>query len=545
MAITPQTNLTLLKSSLELSDDNQLTFTSKTEQFNYFNSLPKIEEEKFSYQRKDNTIRFPAHIDTILGYNYVMYQNSNYGNKWFYAFIEDMQYLNDYVTLIKIKTDVWQTWQFDLNFGMSWIEREHTNDDSIGSNLIEENLEIGEYVINNSANLDYNGYGQFKAPFVAIGVSQKFDTFNGVSMIKPFTNNMGKIDGLVTGLTYLIVLNSYDVVHEIISMYDDNSKSDAIVNIFPIPYGYLHDSSTLDFATYTYNNSQTRLVYFFTSSDDAKLIGNITSYAPSTLDGYTPKNKKLLTFPYCFEKASNNGGMDVVYRWEDFKNRQATFHAYATLTPGMSIKLIPIDYLNSSSDEAYEYGLTGQKLPTCCWTTDFYLNWLNQQGQNLAIQTGVSVGQSLLGGITSTQSGNAFGLLSNTLSIVSTISNTLQKQHEAELVPHQARGNVNSGDVNFSFGRSCFTLMNMSIKAQFAKSIDDYFSMFGYKTLRTKIPNIYGRKYWNYVKTVSCNITGDVPEGDIAEIKNLFDRGITLWHDPSAFLNYNLTNSII
>ena len=96
-------------------------------------------------------------------------------------------------------------------------------------------MELGEYVINDTMDLDYNGYNEYKAPFVAIGVSEKFDTFSGVTMIKPFTNNMGKIDGLVTGLTYLVVLNSYDVVHEIISMYDDNSKSDAIVNIFPIP----------------------------------------------------------------------------------------------------------------------------------------------------------------------------------------------------------------------------------------------------------------------------------------------------------------------
>lgn len=545
MAISPSTDLKLLKGKLELTDDNQLSFANTTEQFNYFNSLPKIEVEKFSYQRKDGIIRFPAHIDTIIGYNYVMYRNTNYGNKWFYAFIEDMTYSSNGVTLIKIREDSWQTWQFDLNFGMSWIDREHTNDDTIGSNLIDENLELGEYVINESNDLNYNGYGEFKAPFVAIGVSQKFDTFDGVTMIKPFTNNMGKIDGLVTGLTYLVVLNSYDVVHEIISMYDDNSKSDAIVNIFPIPYAYLHDSSTLDFASYTYKSSPTRLAFFFTTSDSSKNIASITSYPLNTLNGYTPKNNKLKTYPYMYQKVTNNGGIDIVYHFEDFANRTAVFQLQASLMQGMSMKLIPQNYLGASGSNAYEYGITAQKLPTCSWTSDFYLNWINQQGQNLAIQTGVAVGQSIIGATSSISTGNALGSVSNALSIVSTISEMMQKKREAELVPQQAKGNVNSGDVNFSFGKSCFTLQDMSIKAQFARSIDDYFTMFGYKTNRTKTPNIYGRRYWNYIKTVGLNVTGDVPQTAITEIKRLFDNGITIWHEPSAFLNYNLTNSII
>jgi len=53
-----------------------------------------------------------------------MYQNSNYDNKWFYAFIVNMEYENNGTTNIQIKTDVWQTWQFDLIFMQSFIDRE-------------------------------------------------------------------------------------------------------------------------------------------------------------------------------------------------------------------------------------------------------------------------------------------------------------------------------------------------------------------------------------------------------------------------------------
>ena len=124
MAITPQTNLKLLKSTLSLDNMNQLKFASATAQYNYFNSLTKLELSGFTYQRKDNVIRYPAHIDSILTYNYVMYKNENYTNKWFYGFITNMEYENDYNTKISITTDVFQTWQFNLTFKQSFIERE-------------------------------------------------------------------------------------------------------------------------------------------------------------------------------------------------------------------------------------------------------------------------------------------------------------------------------------------------------------------------------------------------------------------------------------
>lgn len=125
--ITPNTNFFLLKSPLTLSNKHQLTFENKYEQFYYFSNLPYLEVENISYQRKDNFINFPAHIDNLLDYNYCMYQNSNYSDKWFYAFITNMSYENNNMTKIYFSSDVWQTWQFDLNFKPSFIEREMIN----------------------------------------------------------------------------------------------------------------------------------------------------------------------------------------------------------------------------------------------------------------------------------------------------------------------------------------------------------------------------------------------------------------------------------
>ena len=157
MAITPSSNVKLLKCPIELDNKNQLTFASAQAQYSYFNGLPSLSlQEDYSYIRKDSAISYGAHIDSIIEYNYVMYQNENYTNKWFYAYITGMQYVNDGTTLIYIATDVFQTWQFDLTWKQSFVTREMiaVASDTPGANLVPEGLETGEYKIIGKTDLD-------------------------------------------------------------------------------------------------------------------------------------------------------------------------------------------------------------------------------------------------------------------------------------------------------------------------------------------------------------------------------------------------------
>ena len=85
----------------------------------------------------------------------------------------------------------------------------------------------------------------------------------------------------------------------------------------------------------------------------------------------------------------------------------------------------------------------------------------------------------------------------------------------------------------------------MSITSQFAQLIDKFFDKFGYKTNKVKLPNINGRRNWNYVKTVGCYIEADIPQDDLQEIKSMFDKGITFWHNPATFGDYSQNNDII
>lgn len=128
MALTPNTNIRILKLPLEIDNKNQLTFSSLQAQYDYFLGISNyIEIDEAYYQRKDNILMWPAHIDSIIEYNYCMYQNENYSDKWFFAFITNMEYENDGTTRVYLQTDVFQTWQFDLTWKQSFIEREMIN----------------------------------------------------------------------------------------------------------------------------------------------------------------------------------------------------------------------------------------------------------------------------------------------------------------------------------------------------------------------------------------------------------------------------------
>lgn len=94
-------------------------------------------------------------------------------------------------------------------------------------------------------------------------------------------------------------------------------------------------------------------------------------------------------------------------------------------------------------------------------------------------------------------------------------------------------------------GNNTFHFYKMSIKQEYAKIIDDYFSMYGYKVNEIKVPNLNTRTNWNYIKTQNINLVGNMPQKDADELKEIFNTGVTLWHNPSTFLDYSQSNTIV
>lgn len=544
-AITPNTNLFLLKNTNNLSKENQLTFANVTAQQTYFNSLTKLEVENFTYQRKDYIIRYPACVDDILDYNYCMYQNTAFGNKWFYAYIKNMRFISPTMTEITIETDVYQTYMFDITFKASFVEREHVNNDTMGYHTIAEGLETGEYVCNGIMSL----YSGANTTYICVATSDVPDELG--------TNVYNRVyNGIYSGVTY-VVFETPLAASNFIRALDGLGKGDAVTAVFLIPTAL---TGTLTFTTYDihisgshYITTQAAFPPYTSTYVSLATSSNITS--PTTLNGYTPKNNKLFCWPYNYFYITNNVGSDVDFHYEDFISNTAVFKTIGSITPGCSIKCYPINYKKlsdtSSSMNSYNYGISGPKYPICSWNTDVYTNWLTQNGINIggftlnAAQAGVlkGIGQVAVGAGLSMAGDVAGGAFVGTG--LRQIFDTMQENYQHSLIPDSAKGNTNSGDITFSAGNMDIPLYKMSIRYEMAESIDGYFSMFGYKVNVVKVPNITGRRYWNYVKTVGANIEGLIPEFYMDEIKSMFNAGITLWHDPTKFLDYSQTNSIV
>lgn len=534
------TDIRLVKVPIEIDNKNQLTFSTKTAQYNYFNGCTHIEVDDSSYQRKDSTIRYPGHIDELIGYNYCMYKNTSYSNKWFYAFITDMRYINDEMTLVSIKTDVWQTWWYDIEIKQCFVEREHVNDDTIGLHTLPEQLETGEYIIEDAASNSSTNTAH-------VVIASTYDIVADLTDGSP-NNSYHTYNGIPNGSFYYIVGTdtSYSFMTAAINGAAARGKSDGIVGIFLLPDSILGITSSTTWS-YLYatedgwsTNPSAGLGYcpykVISNSSAATLMETVTINKPyTTINGYTPKNNKLFTSPFKYLVVDNNSGGASNLQYELFSTTNMSFKIYGDITPGGSIRLLPQNYKNQTENNLE--GLTGGKFPIGSFANDVYTNWLTQNGVNIALK-GAS---SLLSAGVGLATGNPIGVASGILGVASTIGEV----YEHSLIPPTVEGNVNSGDVNYSQGLLKFSFYKMSIKAENARVIDEFFSTYGYKVARVKVPNITGRTNWNYVKTIDCNIHGYIPQKDCIEIKNMFNAGVTFWHNPSKFLDYSQSNTIV
>lgn len=532
MAVTPHTELRLLKCNLNLDNNNQLTFYNATAQYNYFNSLPKKTITDISYQRKDSYIRFPEHIDNIIEYNYVMYKNNNYSNKWFYAYIVRMEYENDNCTRVYIKTDVFQTWQFDLTYMSSFVEREHVNDDTIGKHTVPENLETGEYVINK---IDYIDYRLGASTFICMAVSEA----GNLPDVNVYDRQYA---GIYSGLVYYL-FDSAEDCSKMVTAYNEIGKVDAIYAIFLIPTLLSFGNTWYTVSLGTQTNIKVAAVK--TSSSPTTLVQEKTIDINSNLNGYSPKNNKLKCWPYNYLYLTNNSGNEAIYHYEDFINNTPKFRVDGMVTIGCSIKCYPLNYKKYETKNVdqswnnldFPYGLMSGKYPTCSWISDSFTNWITQNAVNVVVST---AGSSI-----STLGNAAIGNVSGAFNGLMGVASVMGSMYQHGVIPAQAKGDVNGGDITSSSGRLGFDYMQMSIRYEYAKIIDDFFSMYGYKVNTVKVPNITGRSNWNYVKLINPNIEAYIPQEDLAEIKDLFSNGITLWHTTTHFLDYSQNNSII
>ena len=83
-----------------------------------------------------------------------MFQNPNFGSKWFYAFIDSVEYVSNNTTYVYFTIDEMTTWFFDYSLPACMVEREHVTSDSSSNWLQPEPIDGGDMEIRSLVDLN-------------------------------------------------------------------------------------------------------------------------------------------------------------------------------------------------------------------------------------------------------------------------------------------------------------------------------------------------------------------------------------------------------
>lgn len=568
-----------------------------------------------SYSRlTENSVRVGLSKEQLIHCNYMLIRNGSYyvngnnnsltqgENKIYYAFVTDVEYVNNVTSDVYFTIDYLQTYWHNFIIPPNFIEREHclVNDDVVGKNLIQESFELGDYLVNNFYHKNYATDLKYNVIMYIPNINNNEPTSviydNTTQTVRQGITTADQILPSIRvgyGDVPLCLAIPATVGNHILSkavelMLSLNNK---IVDIVQISGEMYIDNFT--------SGAPIRRTLTFDEIGSFKRIDNTT---------YTPRNKKLLNSPFRKLIVTNNNGQNAEYNWELFDTRyngvsRANFANYNALLPAPMAITHPLYYRGKVED--YENSVILDDFPKINWSEDSFTKWWAQNkanfGLSLATQAistagmfaasvatgggaGVAMQAADLGAnalrhmanarlqgnnaladkyhYTAFQNfnrerfpqedkGNYRGALTLGLGAQG-IARTLGQITTAKATPDNATIQKNSALLNVLTGHFGFTFYDMAITGEKAEIIDNYFDMYGYATHKVKVPNFVSlerRPIWNYVKMQNAFIKSQtnefyngLPETAQKVIQNIFNNGITLWNNISQIGDYSLAN---
>lgn len=480
---------------LSPKQDDTILYTSADAQFNAIASKQKYVCNNLAPIRLDQPLRLPYLADNLFDCNYLILQNLEFTQKRMYAFITNVNYINPNMCEVFFTLDIIQTFLFDMDIKQCMVLREHVSDDTIGKHVLDENFHMTEYVCMQEERAGVNDEAGIRITFAGSVTGIKDNIFSGINQtIVPIEN-----EGVIT---------------DIINLHAD--KPDEIVSIQMVPYKFFNQSGNTKRLSYEYGGQ----LY-------------------QGLDGYMPKNNKLYTYPFYFLLADNSQGQCREYRIENWTNKP-----YFTLTTSLySGSDITVVCTPSQQYEGWDLGsdvsqtLTLSGYPMGAWTSDTFKAYVAQNTAATAAVLG-NLSLHLLGNVLSS---NKLAALKTGTEMIKTGINAYSVQ-QSKILPDKVHGNEGS-NTNWTTHIMDFYFCIRCIKADLAKSYDDYLSKYGYRIDKLKKPNINSRRSWNYIQTQDAIVGGNLPWNVKQDIENILNKGITFWHTEDVG-NYSLDNSI-
>lgn len=579
MYIAPNSTIELMQGvPLEASYIHTLYWASKAAQNTYFAGKVYKSFNNYTYQKHNGqSVKIAIEMDEALSHcNYMRFKNTSFENRWFYAFITDMEYVSNGVTRIMFSLDVMQTWYFDYTPNECVVVREHTISDGIGEHILPEGLETGDYLYREAVPLEL-------AP-VAYGYSYV--------VVASQTPNGDQDPGFYSEIyhsCYVAQCLTDGELDELITAYmaGVTQSLEPIIAIYQVP------------------------PFFFGIDDSGKGYKDFTNPSPikpnfiypgdSQSQYYTPKNNKLFVYPYNFMTMQVPNGTSIALKYEGFQETDdVTIRAYGCVLPSPEVQFVPLFYYGV--DANLPNGLDYANFPTCAVASDAYSAWWAQNKASYpsgVVDSSVNITHSGMNSMVNAinnvaandaddalrqraaysgpleslfaQSvllfkdiaatlGSGFNRAADTIvgsvsgaignlevakNVIGEYGSELQAKENHKAMPDTVISKAAGGGIDHAFNRNTAIIYNTQINRKFAKTIDDYFTRFGYLVNTIKQPSFHNRTKWTYVKTSGVTINTNIPFQYEEAICKILNNGITFWVNPSEVGDYTLNNALL
>lgn len=522
---------------LDESYQNTLHFKTRKQQLEYFDCLPSSSEITFpkanckasfngqSFTRNERQyIKIEGNACNYYDCNYMAYQNEEFGEMWFFAFIHTVEYVNDYCTEIAFEIDVMQSFMWNYELRECHVLREHSLTDHVGDSLTPEQI----------PNVPYKNTFFDTSPFftdysVVLITSCELSDISDWEK-KPAFNVVGGLPfgGAVAVFDALDISTIKDTLEDIAT----NGSIDAVVTAYLFPKSLITNNFRL------------------------LQMNKLSVENNSQIDGYSPANNKLFTYPYTVIKI-DTGDNEGVFKQELFYGNEISFSIRGVLGVVPQILITPLNYDSPQTGETDIFRtVTMDNFPIVQLSGNNFRNWFGQNAFKIGASTAMGIGEMVVGSATTVAAGEqdpkaaATGMqtaISGAKTLMSTAGDVISASH----TPPTTR---TSGT---SYGRFASHTANIAREIlqptnEGAKIIDDIFTMFGYATNRVKVPNVRDydtcRPHFNYLQCSEMSFHWElfisegkgtsVPQRYMSKILSIYQNGITFWKDPTEVGRY-------
>ena len=553
--VIPNSTVVLLKNiSLTPTYENTVDYDNATAQYNDMYAHKLGQWDRCTYvgkNKQQGTIRLESTQGLLMQQaTYMMFKNTNYENKWFYAFVTDVTWVNNVTWEVSFILDVMQTYYFDFTYSRCFIERQHSVTDNVGDNIIDEGLETGEYIANYVD--DITEYATTESVVCARLDSDGNEVTADDEVLPTF-----KVDGINIGSCIWRLQNAGNPEK---FFKNASNAPDSVIDYYNIPKAFAGDVPI-----------QVR--------GNAPILTK-TVEKPHIKTGklykYTPRNKKLFTYPYCYLRATDLCGNTNNYRYELFNTSNCSFDCTCTRLPNPEGYIYPNNYGNISKN--YDEGLSINDFPSGAYPVDTYKAWLAQTANSRTLQMLGASGSAIAGfagilggayaGVGSALSGTASNFVSTSgadysmlgsaspsgmanlpnnpamgIGGVGAVLGLMAQKEDHKVNSQRAIGNKSTSAISM-LGQHIIQLQSLCIQQNYAEAIDYFFDKYGYKQNIIAVPNIKARPNWNYIKTVGCDVKASLPAQLVWQINSIHDNGITFWKNLDSIGNYSLDNRV-